>query len=650
MGWTVKDENAEHFLGLINAIIPSLNGHDPDKLIQVDYGIDKLADDKYYGPKVMAKVRYLILLYVAGRLERFRIFGLQEGNNIYFSVRNLEKIANDRCFRPEKIKFERSRAIGNRYLPRVGDGIIIHKQREVPTKKGTSKPILTDLVALTEKGKESCERIVEVLLLGIPEEKRPKQKSTRIVPTDQTSKPDQNFEECQSYGLNWLRMGNFEYRKNTETDFEIWKKGFDLPSIMAKRELRREGLIAYIKSKLENQGKLLIVGSSKTTILMELMCDYSDAGYEVFYNYGTADIRNVDGLVNFVKDILRSDKKILVAIDNAHSKETYPIFYFVDKLSYPLLGSKLKIIMTTRKPIRKLIAKLRAGPNFIYHLPDFTKEEIKELVKRYSETDGDEKIVDEIAEEIYNYTKGDPLMVKFYILDRRLEQDVTEMSDRYLRSPVERKTMLICSILDISSTEITDKLFEKCGVLETAHNLDGSILHRNSDGLWKTKGRRWAMKMFSFFFDNKSRTQLEGREQDLKDSLVALFQIGEEKITFSAIKTLHYLVTINFVPKAAFDSVFQELKSQIPTRSLTVSLCLSDAYSITDAYFSLKKNIEVSERLDRLVIDSKLNEAIRCYDLGDYEETMKYCDEALEINPSSIRALFIKRQAMVKIL
>jgi hypothetical protein len=80
-----------------------------------------------------------------------------------------------------------------------------------------------------------------------------------------------------------------------------------------------------------------------------------------------------------------------------------------------------------------------------------------------------------------------------------------------------------------------------------------------------------------------------------------------------------------------------------------VSLYLSDAPSITDAYFSLKKNIEGSERLDRLVIDSKLTEAIRCYDLGDYEETMKYCDEALEINPSSAQALFLKRQAMVKI-
>ncbi|MGC2574070.1 MAG: DUF2080 family transposase-associated protein [Candidatus Nitrosopolaris sp.] len=121
--------------------------------------MDKLADDKHYGPKVMAKVRYLILLYVAGRLERFRIFGLQEGNNIYFSARILEKIANDRCFRPEKIKFERSRAIENYYLPRVGDGMIIHIQREVPTKKDSSKSILTDLVTLTEKGNESCQRM-----------------------------------------------------------------------------------------------------------------------------------------------------------------------------------------------------------------------------------------------------------------------------------------------------------------------------------------------------------------------------------------------------------------------------------------------------------------------------------------------------------
>ena len=109
-------------------------------------------------------------------------------------------------------------------------------------------------------------------------------------------------------------------------------------------------------------------------------------------NYGTTDIRNVDELVNFVEDILRMDKKILVAIDNVHMEQTYSIFYFIDKLSYSPLGRNLKIIMTARKPefdrlldglenveegIRKSIKKLYAEPNFIYQLPYFTKQEVK---------------------------------------------------------------------------------------------------------------------------------------------------------------------------------------------------------------------------------------------------------------------------------
>ncbi|MGA9151146.1 MAG: hypothetical protein WBZ36_11260, partial [Candidatus Nitrosopolaris sp.] len=184
-------------------------------------------------------------------------------------------------------------------------------------------------------------------------------------------------------------------------------------------------------------------GSCKTTTLMELMCDYFDAGYEVLYNYETTDIRDIDGLVKFVEDIVRIDKKILVAIDNAHKEETYSIFYFVDKLSYLLSGRKLKIIMTAGKSefdwllnglgnaeekIVKSIRKVCAGPNFIYPLPNFTKEEVKELVECYFDTVGDEKLVDEITEEVYSYTKGDPVKIKFSILDRRLEQDVAEIS------------------------------------------------------------------------------------------------------------------------------------------------------------------------------------------------------------------------------
>ena len=42
-------------------------------------------------------------------------------------------------------------------------------------------------------------------------------------------------------------------------------------------------------------------------------------------------------------------------------------------------------------------------------------------------------------------------------------------------------------------------------------------------------------------------------------------------------------------------------------------------------------------------------EANRCYGLGDYEGTMKYCDEALEIDPSFTAALDLKREAMARI-
>lgn len=40
--------------------------------------------------------------------------------------------------------------------------------------------------------------------------------------------------------------------------------------------------------------------------------------------------------------------------------------------------------------------------------------------------------------------------------------------------------------------------------VENAHDLDGSVLHRISDGLWKTKHTLWDLELFSFFYNKKS--------------------------------------------------------------------------------------------------------------------------------------------------
>ncbi len=438
------DENDKDLLQKINTIIPSINGLDPDKLVPMSFGPHNMAKNKYYGPKVMTKPRYLILLYVAGRVEHFKSdFGLQIDNNIYFSARSLEKIANYKGFK-QRIEYDRTRAVKDHYLH--FEGLVIHRRKEVPNKKDPSKTTFTDLVALTKKGQEYCETKVETLLTTFPEERRPKQKLTKdVVAASNAGKIQERLrvDLNKEYGLKWIYPDYFEFNKSTDNDLDNWRKGFsfDLPSIKAKQELRRERIIAKIKSNLESEGKLLIAGqsgSSKSTILMELMCDYFDSGYEVLYNIGVTEIRNADGLVNFIEDRLRCGEKILVATDNAHDEKNSSIFYVIDKLSNSQLAKNLKFIITARFPefdwlldsldkvqeeVRKSIRKLIGNPKFIYDLPYFTREEIKDFMELYLGIIDDEKSL-----EIYDYTKGDPIMVKFSVFGHGLEQDVEEMA------------------------------------------------------------------------------------------------------------------------------------------------------------------------------------------------------------------------------
>jgi hypothetical protein len=84
--------------------------------------------------------------------------------------------------------------------------------------------------------------------------------------------------EIKPTGLALLESDYFERRKNVINDFEDWKSGypFKLPSIYYGYEFRRKNVTDEIKQKLETNNKLLMLGESgtKSTILMEIMCDY----------------------------------------------------------------------------------------------------------------------------------------------------------------------------------------------------------------------------------------------------------------------------------------------------------------------------------------------------------------------------------------
>ena len=77
-----------------------------------------------------------------------------------------------------------------------------------------------------------------------------------------------------------------------------------MPSIMEEKEFRWCTLIDDIKRRLEGKHRLLLAGeagTSKTTILMEVLTDYFEVGYEILYNLEGDEIKNCPQLVHFIE-------------------------------------------------------------------------------------------------------------------------------------------------------------------------------------------------------------------------------------------------------------------------------------------------------------------------------------------------------------
>ena len=94
-------------------------------------------------------------------------------------------------------------------------------------------------------------------------------------------------DKAESFGLNLLKPTYFEEYKSTDQDFEDWKMGFSfkLSSINDHAESRRN-IVDEIKTEIETYHQLLLVGemgTSKSTILMEIICEYFDDGFKILY-------------------------------------------------------------------------------------------------------------------------------------------------------------------------------------------------------------------------------------------------------------------------------------------------------------------------------------------------------------------------------
>jgi tetratricopeptide (TPR) repeat protein len=487
----------------------------------------------------------------------------------------------------------------------------------------------------------------------------------------------------QTYGLNWLPRDYFEVNDYIDENFESWKNGFpfELPSIKKNLEYRRN-VVDDIKQRLDSQYNLMIVGesgTSKSTILMEIVCDYFDNGYEILYNWGTSWIKNGDQLVAFIEDMLQDGyAKLLVAVDNAHDQRTAAIFHVIDQLSTYHLRKNVKFLLTARLPeydwfikerlqtideeeYIESVQKFADTKTYRYELRYFSQDEIKDFIRRYNKlSPQEEKSLDDRSLQVYEDTQGYPIMVKFYALGdtEGLRNDVIKRMGRYLvdenKKPDGKKiqTTLICSFLDIANLTIKDELLEKMGLLDLAEQLDKTTIYEYKAGLWKTIHPKWDLELFSVMYNESNKAILSFRTQLLQSALENIFdKLKEDDIPLLVIQVLYNIASDGILPLEIIESVFRMPDYLSSDSKLEIYVTY-----MANAYFTLHKYSEGIKSLDKaLEIEPNYTDAwyfkgtVLGKNLGEYDEAIKCFDKALELNPDHVDALINKGISLVSL-
>ncbi len=476
------------------------------------------------------------------------------------------------------------------------------------------------------------------------------------------------YEIYQTTGLSWFR--NYFDEHIYTSDTENWKNGFEfrLPSIMQKKEFRRSALVNQIKSKLEDTRRLLLVGhsgSSKTTILMEILTDYFADGYEILYNLDGAEIKNGPQLVSFIEKRLEYGDKILVVVDNVHSGRTSAIFYAMDEIiSRFTYIQNIMFLLAAQTPDydsfvrdrlnligegKELIRKFSKDPEFRYELSYFTIDDIKGFIKKYNHikdpnghskdiTTEDEESLSNYAEKILKQTTGHPIMVKFLLLRDGLRMDVERRYNDYLNGDsCKMQTMLVCSLLDIASLPITDELLQNIGLLRDAYNLENATLYQPSTGSWKTIHPRWDIELLSFLYNQGGKEQIYDNKQFLKTALDSIFRIKGENINatqeraFTVIGTIYDAAARHVLPIDIIESVINIPSYLNGKRAELYTYYIARAYSALNRHVEAIRSYEEAIRIKPDFAEAWYNKGISFRTLGEQKDADQCFIKAREL-------------------
>ena len=487
----------------------------------------------------------------------------------------------------------------------------------------------------------------------------------------------------QHSGLSLIESNYFDENRRTDENFNQWREGFEfkLPSIYYGREYRRNRVLNEIGKRLESQHKLLLLGesgTSKSTLLMEMICDYFDMDYKILYSDGTQAPSSVDGIIGTIKGLVNAGNKVMVAVDNVHDNKMAIIFYIIDQLQSFNNISKIRFLLAARQPEYNTLVtsgifseKVKDYKDSIlsfrdkelkYELTYFTLNEIIDFINKYKEYTN---IIDvkQKAIEIFEDTKGHSIMVKFSVLGGGLRTSVESLFGRYLTvedgtgKPDHNKivTTMICSLFHISTLNITNdeleklKFNHKTNALSYTNDLNKAILVCEN-GIWKTLHVRWALELVSFLFDHyKENTNVYTEiKRDFQESLDKIYENFDEMTVLYVLNTIYNTIAIG---KYVCIEVINETV-KVPMSFTNNAKC--DLYALVKGVVlgNLSRYDEAIKCYDKaLEIDGKHvgawnNKGYALYSLDKYPEAMQYFDKVLEIDSKHVNAWNNKGNAL----
>ncbi len=384
-------------------------------------------------------------------------------------------------------------------------------------------------------------------------------------------------------------------------------------------------------------------------------------------------LKNTESITEKIKGLAYANNKILIVIDDVHSQKAALIFNVIKNIQSLNKEKKENVLFLLAARIPEFYWALERNlyqdytiieninslfdEHHKYSIKNFDKQDVKEFIKKYQSFLNPlikNNSLKQNTDEIFKYTQGHPIMVRFAALNEGLTPHVEKM---YLEYLVDRKnenyphvkrleTVILNSLFDISNVTLKDETLNDFDLIDVADELRDTMIRKTGD-VWKTIHLLWDVELFRYVFSLKQGARyIENSFRNMAKGIILSEKIDDSS-KLSILNTVYSTLTIGNVLKLETIEKIIDLKD-IDNKLDNFSKVVFYGRIIGGPYYELRKYDKAIEYLDT-ALHTNSNDATALYnkglvlnDLGRYNEAIECYDKSLAIRPDYPDALINK--------